>query len=636
MFRGGPARQGRYEPLSGRALAGVQWRFMTEGDVVSTPVVAGSTVYVGSGDGRLYALDRTSGAPRWSYDAGSAVASSPAVGDGAVYVSARDGSFHAVDAATGTRRWRVATGPEMPWPWGHESGDIYLSSPAFADGALIVGAGDGNVYSLDARTGRERWRAATGGRVRSSPAVAAGRVYVGSADGRLYAFDARTGARLWSFDTEGARLESAKFGFDRRTVQSSPAVQGNTVFVGARDGYLYAVSADSGRERWRFDHKVSWVNSSPAVSDGVVYAGSSDGQFVQAVDAATGRELWRTKVGLTWASPALAGDVVLTADGQSFVDALDRKSGALLWRFRTGSQVFSSPVPDGDLVFVGSTDGGVYALRTSAGPLVDRVVFFDSSYLKTAWVDQPALLARYFANRGYRTVDATALGAFLRERAADRRPSVVVFAIDNLPASAVDSALEHSALRRYLDAGGKVVWPGVPPLLFVRDSGTGSPGGLDRLNWSASSRLLGVPHDAAMFDLRGVRATEEGRRWGVPSRWRGAWGIAPDASITVLGRDEFGLAVSWVRRYGGPAGTGFVRVPADDPMAVYMAAEYRPEEKLSALGQRGSREPRAESREPRAESRELEHVRPRMVARQSRLRLEAHDLVDRAARVVHG
>lgn len=576
MFRGGPAHDGRYAPLAGGALAGLQWRFMTEGDVVSTPVVAGSLVYVGSGDGRLYALDRTSGALRWSYDAGSAIASSPAVGEGAVYVSARDGSFHAVDAGSGARRWRVTTGRDAPWPWGHESGDIYLSSPAYVDGAVVVGAGDGNVYALDARTGRVRWRAATGGRVRSSPAVADGRVYVGSADGRLRAFDLATGAHLWSFDTEGVHLESAKFGFDRRTVQSSPAVQANTVFVGARDGFLYAVSADSGRERWRFDHKVSWVNSSPAVDDGVVYAGSSDGQFVQAVDATTGRELWRTKVGLTWASPALAGDLLLTADGQGFVDALDRKSGAILWRFRTGSQVFSSPVPDGDLVFVGSTDGGVYALRATAGPAIDRVVFFDSSYLRSAWVEQPALLARYFTNRGYRAVDAAGLGAFLRERAADGRPSVVVFAIDHLPPSARDSVPERSALRRYLDGGGKVVWPGVPPLLFARDSATGSPGGLDRVNWPAASRLVGVPLDDAMFDLRGVRATDEGRRWGLPARWRGAWGIAPAGSITVLGRDEFGLAVSWVRRYGGPPGTGFVRVPADDPMAVYMAAEYRP------------------------------------------------------------
>ncbi len=59
------------------------------------------------------------------------------------------------------------------------------------------------------------------------------------------------------------------------------------MFVGARDGWIYALDAATGSERWRFDHKISWVNTSPAVIDGVVYAGSSDGQFVQALDAAS-------------------------------------------------------------------------------------------------------------------------------------------------------------------------------------------------------------------------------------------------------------------------------------------------------------------------------------------------------------
>ena len=79
-----------------------------------------------------------------------------------------------------------------------------------------------------------------------------------------------------------------------------------------------------------------------------------------------------------------------------------------------------------------------------------------------------------------------------------------------------------------------------------------------------------------MFDQRGVRATDAGRRWGLPERWHGAWGIAPDSSIVVLGRDEYGQAVSWARRYGGEEGTGFVRVPGDDMLAIYLAAEYRP------------------------------------------------------------
>jgi len=441
---------------------------------------------------------------------------------------------------------------------------------------VFFGAGDGRVYAVDAATGTEKWKAQTGGRVRASPAVDASRVYVGSADGRVYAFDRATGALKWKFETEGVKLESGKFGYDRRTVQSSPAVANGVVYVGARDGWVYAIDAATGKEKWRYDHNISWINTSPAVIDGVVYDGSSDAQFVQALDASTGMQLWRTTTGTTWSSPAIAGDVLYAGDGQGRLHALDRKTGKLLWSFRTASTVHSSPTPSGDLVFVGSADASVYALRVSTTP-VQRAVFFDSAYIKSASVPDPVLLSRYFVNRGYQLLDEKALGEFLQARIADKAPSVLVFAIDHVPPPAVDTtAFEQSPLRRYLDAGGKVVWPGIPPVLFPRDPKTGSPGGLSALKWGNATKLLGVPHEASMFDQVGVRATDAGKRWGLQQRWRTGWGIDPDKSITVLGLDELGHAAAFVKRYGGPEGTGFVRVPPDEPMTVFLAAEYRP------------------------------------------------------------
>jgi outer membrane protein assembly factor BamB len=583
MFRGDAAHHAVYRG-GGTTIVGVQWRYPTAGDVISSPTVWGDAVYVGSGDGRLYALDRATGRPLWAFDAGAPIASTPAVAEGMVFFGTRTGRYLALDARRGTVRWQLATGPDQPLPWGHESGDVYTSSPAYAQGVLVFGAGDGHVYAVTAATGKVRWRAATGGRVRSSPAVDGGTVVVGSADGDVYAFDLATGRRRWRFATQGASLNSGDFGFDRRTVQSSPAVANGTVFIGARDGFLYALDAATGALRWRVDHHVSWVNSSPAVADGVVYDGSSDAHFEQAVEALSGRELWRTPTEVpVWSSAAVAGTTLCYGDGAGLVHVADRRTGRDLAIFRTGGKVFGSPVVSGALLFVGGTDGAVYALRLGAGAPVRRAVFFDSSYEARSRVANGREIATYLAHRGYEVVDARSVVRFLETRVADRDPSVLVFGMDVLPPALATASPGASPLRRYLDAGGKVVWVGVPPMLWQPDSAGGRDPQLKDMDWSAPTRLLGVPHDAAIFDARGARATATGRRWGLPERWHDRWSVAPSGVTTTLGLDEWGLAAAWVRSYGGPEGTGFVRVPPDDLLAIYVAAEYRPAP-ASALG----------------------------------------------------
>ena len=574
MFRGDPSHHGVYDG-GGSSLVGLAWRVATEGDVISSPTIAGGVVFVGSGDGHIYALDLATGDRRWRYDAGSPVSSSPAVGGSLVYAAARDGSIVALDASTGVRRWRLTTGADLPLPWGHESGDHFISSPTYVNGTVVIGSGDGAVSAIDARTGRVRWRARTAGRVRSSPAVAEGRVFVGSYDGRVYCFDLASGAERWHYDTEGVTLASGSFGFDRRSIQSSPAVADGVVYVGARDGFLYALDAATGQLRWRVDHKVSWVITTPAVSEHTIFAGSSDAHFVQAVDT-TGRELWRVNTDVpVWSSPAIAGNLVFFGDGAGRVHAVDRRSGTERWMFRSGSTVFSSPAVAGRLVIFGSTDGSVYALRADDGPAVERAVFFDSTYLKAASVRQPDVTARTLVNRGYRMIDATALATFLGERIADRKPSVVVFAIDHAPEAVITKPYAQSLLRRYLDAGGKVVWTGKPPLIYPFDLAAGRFPPMSQMDWASPNDLLGVRHDAALFDARGVRATASGARLGLPPRWRDSWSVAPQGVTRVLGLDEWGLAAAWLKSYGGPEGTGFLRVPADDPLVAYLAAEWR-------------------------------------------------------------
>ena len=577
MFRGDAAHSGRYAG-GGERIVGLQWRVPTDGDVIATPAVAAGVVYAGSGSGVMYALDERTGDARWTVNLQSPIESSAAVAGGIVYAGTRDGRLHALDAATGKQRWFVPTGAVIPFPWGHESGDVWTSSPTIANGLVLFGGGDGLLYGVSARSGSVLWRGHTGGRIRGTPAVVDKRVYIGSFDGSVYALDVTSGKQLWRYDTEGTELKSGDFGFDRRSIQSSPAVVNGVVYVGARDGFIYAIDASSGALKWRVDHHISWINSSPAVDNGALYAGSSDAHFLQAVDVSTGKELWKAQSnGIVWSSPAVTDRFVYWGDGPGRIHITDRTNGTEVSSFRTGSQVLSSPVIDGDLLFVGSGDGGIYALRLgTAAEAPKRAVFFDSAYVRVAQVDNAAAVARYLAGGGYETLDAMSVVKFVEERVADRAPSVVVFSIDLAPPDLLKEPLGTSLFRRYLDSGGKVVWLGLPPNIWPVEPLKGERKSLDEVRWSAPEQLLGVPHGEALFDVRGARATLAGLHSGLTSRFRTAWSVAPAGVSTVLALDDWGLAAAWAKSFGGARGTGFVRVPPDNVLSVYLASEYRP------------------------------------------------------------
>ncbi len=56
-----------------------------------------STIYLGSEDGRLYAVDATTGEKLWDIFLGGKITSSPAVADGTVYIGSHDGNLYAIE-----------------------------------------------------------------------------------------------------------------------------------------------------------------------------------------------------------------------------------------------------------------------------------------------------------------------------------------------------------------------------------------------------------------------------------------------------------------------------------------------------------------------------------------------------------
>ena len=411
MFRGDAAHTGVYRDAAPRTLKGVKWTFPTGGRIVSSPVHDRGTLYFGSDDGHLYAVVAADGRQRWRRRTNGPVSSTPAVSGGIVHFASYDGKLYALDASTGAQRWFFATGGERRFEAKGLHGllpknqtiadpfDVFLSSPVVAEGIVYFGSGDGHVYALDAATGALRWKYLTGDVVHASPAYANGVVYVGSWDSYLYALDAKSGTLRWRFQGGTDPVIHNQVGF-----QSSPAIAEGVVYVGSRDSNLYALDAASGVEKWRFNNDGSWVITSPAIVDGKVIFATSDTSRYYVVDAKSGRALVEQQgQAFVFASPAVAGSVVLVGVLNGTLEARDVADGALLWAFRTEASkrndgwtltadgafnmpmlypsnwgeapiaatvrqfgvgsIFSSPLVVAGVVYFGSSDGTLYALE---------------------------------------------------------------------------------------------------------------------------------------------------------------------------------------------------------------------------------------------------------------------------------
>ena len=564
MFRGSPTHTGVVPTRLFAGQGGVKWRYQTGDAVRSTPAVTTTRVFVGSGDGNLYALERANGRLVWKFAAGGPIHSSPAVTNGLVIAATLHGRFFAVDEQTGRLRWSKQTGTALQknhpqagaWDW-------YTGSAVVTGNVALMGSGDGHVYALDVATGNERWKAKTGGRVRATPSVHNGVVVVGSFDGRVYALDLATGKERWVHRTVGDTVDLEKAGYDRRTIQSTAAIAEDHVFFGSRDGGFYAVDFATGERRWRASHGGSWVVGSPAVRDGRAYVGSSDGHFIHAVDVASGKEVWRTPtVGNVLSSPVIAGDVILagvgyTNAGRGDLAAFDLATGAIRWRLRFGDAVWSSPVVAGNEIYIGSDVGGVVAIH-EVNPKVPRLaVYYDSSAGSGAYVGGARLAFEYFRGLGYETLDKDSLARFLAARIADDTPSAVVFATDFMPQSVIPAADDTVLLRRYLNAGGKVVWVAGPIGSFVRDS-LGRPIAMDPRR---TERILGVAYSTMEYDQNVGHPTDDGKRWGVDRWFRGAYPLATSAVTKPLVVDELGQTTVWLKNYRPDRpGSGFIQM----------------------------------------------------------------------------
>jgi polyvinyl alcohol dehydrogenase (cytochrome) len=386
------------------------------------PTIVAGRLFIGSGDGRVYALDAATGCTLWTYQADTTVRTAITVasgGDGKFLAYFGDGeaNLYAVDAESGMLAWKVKVDP-------HRTARITGAPQLYRQRLYVpltsseeLNAADpnypcctfrGNVTAVDALTGKQIWKgyaiteepslakpgtshaqfSPAGAAIWSAPTIDAklGRVYVGTGDAyvdpaadgtdAIIAFDIATGKRLWVEQ----KTPNDVFNFGCITPQhfncpprpgpdvdfgSSPILEdlGNghrVLLAGQKTGVMYGLDPDrGGEELWQVR-----VGQGSGLG-GIEWGSASDGKIVYVANSDIPT--------LTPPSgpPAPPGGLA----------AIDIRTGKLVWKVMppkadcegkpgcSAGQLAAVTVIPG-VVFSGSMDGHLRAYSTTDGKVI--------------------------------------------------------------------------------------------------------------------------------------------------------------------------------------------------------------------------------------------------------------------------
>jgi outer membrane protein assembly factor BamB len=264
--------------------------------------VIDNTVFVGSGDGFLYALEADSGQLKWKYET-----------DGEIL---------------GAANWTRSADGQKIW--------------------ILVGSYDNRVHGVDAETGQAVWIYETDNYVNGSPAVADGMCVFGGCAALIHAISVADG-------TPVAEIDSGSY------IAASAAFLEGQVYVGNYDNVFLRADIESGKILWQYTESEAPIFSSPAVTEDLVVFGSRD-NLVRALRRDDGKPVWTFKtLGEVDSSPAICGDKVVVGSEDGRLYMLGLADGKQRWSYEIGQPIISSPAVAQGAVVIGCDDGYVYA-----------------------------------------------------------------------------------------------------------------------------------------------------------------------------------------------------------------------------------------------------------------------------------
>ncbi len=168
---------------------------------------------------------------------------------------------------------------------------------------------------------------------------------------------------------------------DGKDTLEFPASAGyGNVYIAQQKGLFIAMRGKTGKRVFKTKRFKRCAASSPTIAKGVIYqaymdfvpcaqGASNPTGFVIAMDAKTGRQKWRYKGQPFESSPLLHDGILYVGSWDGKVHAIRAKSGRRVWTYDTGDRVNTSAAYSKGRIFIANNSGTVYALNAKTGKL---------------------------------------------------------------------------------------------------------------------------------------------------------------------------------------------------------------------------------------------------------------------------
>lgn len=223
---------------------------------------------------------------------------------------------------------------------------------------LVVPTFNKRIYFLNPQTGEEITSLMTESAVGASAALQGELLYYAEQAGgdELVCYNIVSGKNVWKrpiADPPGA-----------------PIIEGDQVLIGSHDGKVYCLDRWTGDSVWVHTSKRA-LYATVSANSAIVVFGTDAGEII-ALDRQSGDELWAYQSqGAIFAQALIAGLVYCgSADGRLY--ALRSSDGELIWEFETTAQIQTTPVFSEDRVVFGSDDKMIYCLDAQDGGVLWR------------------------------------------------------------------------------------------------------------------------------------------------------------------------------------------------------------------------------------------------------------------------